>query len=160
MGTGEICALQFLAARRPSTEDRYRFLPGALTALPDRRAIDKAQSFRKFFRFSWNAGVTNPACGALKKREEKLSTVERAMKKVLFGLIAAATVVVAAPASAQVWFHAGPVAARIGPPPPWGWRHRHFVREYAYAVPECRFIRERIRTPRGRIIIRDREVCD
>jgi hypothetical protein len=82
------------------------------------------------------------------------------MKKLLFALIAAATIVVAAPASAQVWIDTGPFAARIGPPPPWGWRHRPWVREYAYAVPACRVIRERIRTPRGRIIIREREVCD
>jgi hypothetical protein len=85
------------------------------------------------------------------------------MKKLLFGLAAAATLMVAAPAEAQVWIDAGPVAARIGPPPPWGWHRHHRVREvrevYAYA-PECRMIRERIRKPGGRLIIREREVCD
>jgi hypothetical protein len=49
---------------------------------------------------------------------------------------------------------------RVGPPPPWGWHRRHWVREYAYVAPACRMIRERIRTRNGRLIIREREVCD
>jgi hypothetical protein len=80
------------------------------------------------------------------------------MKTLLFGLAAMATMVVSAPASAQVWFDAGPVGVRVGPPPPW--HRRHYVREYAYAAPACRMIHERIRTARGRVIVRDREVCD
>ncbi len=83
------------------------------------------------------------------------------MKSLLFGLIVTTTIVIAAPASAQVWVDAGPFAMRVGPPPPpWGWHRRHWVREYAYVAPACRMIRERIRTPRGRLIVREREVCD
>jgi hypothetical protein len=81
------------------------------------------------------------------------------MKKLLFGLVAATAVVAATPASAQVWFDVGPFAARIGPPPPWGWRHRAWEHDYAY-VPACRVIRERIRDSRGRRVVREREVCD
>jgi hypothetical protein len=81
------------------------------------------------------------------------------MKKLMFGLAVAATMMVAPPASAQIWFDTGPVAVRVGPPPPWRWRHRPWVREYAYVVPACRVIRERIRTPRGRLVVREREVC-
>jgi hypothetical protein len=85
---------------------------------------------------------------------------ESAMKTFLFVLAAAATMVGAAPASAQVWFDVGPVAARIGPPPPWGWGPRRYVRDYAYVVGDCRIIRERIRDSRGRRIVREREICD
>jgi hypothetical protein len=89
---------------------------------------------------------------------------ESVMKKPLFGLIAIAglimTIVTSAPASAQVWFDAGPVGVRVGPPPPWGWHRRHWAREYAYVAPACRWVHERIRTGGGRIIVRDREVCD
>lgn len=81
------------------------------------------------------------------------------MKTILFGLVAAAAIGVATPAGAQIWFDVGPVAARIGPPP-WEWRHRPVYREYAYVVGGCRVIRERIRRPNGRVIVREREICD
>jgi hypothetical protein len=81
------------------------------------------------------------------------------MRKLLFGLVAAATIAGATPAGAQLWFDAGPVGVRVGPPPLWH-RHRPWVRHYAYVVePACRVIRERIRRPNGRVIIREREIC-
>jgi hypothetical protein len=91
---------------------------------------------------------------------EHLISKERVMKTILLGLVAAAAIGVATPAAAQVWFDVGPFAARIGPPPPWGWRHRPVYREYAYVPADCRIIRERIRRPSGRVIVREREVCD
>jgi hypothetical protein len=81
------------------------------------------------------------------------------MKTILLGLVAATAIGAATPASAQIWLDAGPFAARIGPPPPWAWR-RPVVREYAYVMDDCRIIRERIRRPNGRVIVREREVCD
>jgi hypothetical protein len=82
------------------------------------------------------------------------------MKNILFSLAATTAIVVATPASAQLWFDAGPVGVRVGPPPSWRWHHRPWVREYAYEVPACRVIRERIRQPSGRLSVREREVCD
>jgi hypothetical protein len=82
------------------------------------------------------------------------------MKCFMFSLVSAATIAGTTPASAQFWFDAGPVAVRFGPPPPWGWRRHHVVRDYVYVEPECRFIRERIRRPNGRVVVREREVCD
>ncbi|MEA2906040.1 MAG: hypothetical protein QOC56_2498 [Alphaproteobacteria bacterium] len=81
------------------------------------------------------------------------------MKNVLFCLISATAMVSATPASAQFWFDAGPVAVRVGPPA-WGWRPHRWVRDYAYVVPHCRVIRERIRRPNRRVIVREREICD
>jgi hypothetical protein len=77
----------------------------------------------------------------------------------VIGLAAAATLVVVTPASAQFWFDTGPIAVRVGPPPPW---HRHrYVEDYAYYVPgECRIIRDRIRRPDGTRVIRERRICD
>lgn len=95
------------------------------------------------------------------------------MRKVLLGLIAAATLGVAAPASAQVYFGAdpggvgvqvGPIGAGVGPR--YGdddWRYRHHrhrgYRAYAYGE-DCRVIRSRTVTPSGRVIVRTRQICD
>jgi hypothetical protein len=81
------------------------------------------------------------------------------MRYLLLCLAAGAAVVAATPASAQFWFDAGPVAVRVGPPPPW---HRHrYVEDYAYYVPPaCRIVRERIIRPNGTRVIRERRVCD
>jgi hypothetical protein len=84
-------------------------------------------------------------------------------KYLLVCLAAAATLIAVTPASAQLWFDAGPVAVRVGPPPPW---HRHrWVEDYAYYVPAayvpaCRIIRERIIRPNGTRVIRERRICD
>jgi hypothetical protein len=79
------------------------------------------------------------------------------MKKLLLGSAAAAVLLIAAPASAQVYFGAdpyngvgvqvGPVGAGVGP-------------AYSYRAPECRVIRERVVTPSGRVIVQSQRVCD
>ena len=78
------------------------------------------------------------------------------MKKLLIGTAAAAALMIAAPASAQVYFGAdpggvgvqvGPFGAGIGTP-------------YSYREPDCRIIRERTVTPNGRVIYRTHRVCD
>jgi hypothetical protein len=80
------------------------------------------------------------------------------MRKLLFGLCAAAVLGTATPAAARVWVDVG-----IGPapvyvaPPPWRWYGPYWRPVYAYAP--CRLVRERIRRPNGRWIYREREVC-
>jgi len=83
------------------------------------------------------------------------------MKKFLFAATAAAALVAAAPASAQVFVGADPWGAgvRVGPfgvgvGPGYGWHDGY----YAYGS-DCRLIRERIVTPGGRIIIKTHRVC-
>jgi hypothetical protein len=77
------------------------------------------------------------------------------MRSLLLCLVAAGTIAGVTPASARVWFDAGPVGVRIGPPP---WRH-HWVEERVYYEPGCRYVRERIRRPNGRVVVREREIC-
>jgi len=81
------------------------------------------------------------------------------MKRLLICLAAGATLIAAAPASAQLWFEGGPVGVRVGPPPPPWVRHR-YVEDYDYVADECRIIRERIRRPDGTRVIRERRICD
>ena len=86
------------------------------------------------------------------------------MKKLLFAAVAAATLGLAAPASAQFFVGAdpggvgvqvGPVGAGVGPRfDRW---HRHYG---AYAYGDCRTMRERIVTPSGRVIFKTRRICD
>lgn len=91
------------------------------------------------------------------------------MRKLLIGLTAAAALGVAAPASAQVYFGAGPGGVEVGVGGPryyddddryrYGYRHRPAYRAYAYGD-DCRVIRSRVETPSGRVIVRTRQVCD
>ncbi len=80
-------------------------------------------------------------------------------------MIAAALLTLGAsvPASAQVYFGAGPGGVGVGVGDPyyndWGWRHRHHYWRGDYAS-DCRVIRERIVTPSGRVIYRSRQICD
>jgi hypothetical protein len=84
------------------------------------------------------------------------------MKRLLL-IAAVATVGLTAPAAAQLYGYADPggVGVRVGP---FGvgvgtdpaYRHRH----YSYGYGECRVIRERIVTPRGRVIYQSRRICD
>ena len=69
--------------------------------------------------------------------------------------IAATVPVVSTPASAQVVVGAGPggVGVRVGE------RHRGYYRDRYVQRPRCRTIRERIVTPRGRVIYRSTRVC-
>ena len=88
------------------------------------------------------------------------------MNKLLFAAVAAATIGLAAPASAQffagadsggVGVQVGPVGAGVGP----RFSHDRWHRAYgAYAYGDCRTIRERVMTPSGRTIIRTQRVCD
>jgi len=86
------------------------------------------------------------------------------MKKLLFATVAAATLGLAAPASAQFFVGAdpggvgvqvGPVGAGVGPRFDRGYRHYG-----AYAYGDCRTMRERIVTPSGRVIFKTRRICD
>lgn len=88
------------------------------------------------------------------------------MKKLMFGVAAAALFAAFTPANAQVYLGADPggVGVAVGPvgigvgPDYWGWHHRYW-RDYAYA-PECRVVRERIVTRHGHVIWRTRRDCD
>lgn len=88
------------------------------------------------------------------------------MKKLLLGLTAAAALGVAVPASAQVYFGAGPGGVEVGVGGPryydrdyYGYRYRPGYRAYAYDD-DCRTIRSRTVTPSGRVIVTTRRVCD
>jgi hypothetical protein len=84
------------------------------------------------------------------------------MRKVLFVAAAAAALITAVPASAQVYLGADPDGAgvQVGPfgfgvGPRYGWRDRAY--DYAY---DCPLVRERIVTADGRVIFRRHRVCD
>jgi hypothetical protein len=79
------------------------------------------------------------------------------MKALLIGLTTAATLGLAAPASAQVFFGAGPGGVEVGVGGP---RYYHPPRAYYYGGDDCRVIRERIIRPSGRVVFRERQVCD
>jgi hypothetical protein len=92
------------------------------------------------------------------------------MNKLLFGLVTAAALAVAAPASAQfsagvdeggVGVRVGPLGAGVGPD--YGWGRRHHWRDgygaYGYAG-NCRVVRERVITPSGRQIFKSHRICD
>lgn len=84
------------------------------------------------------------------------------MRKLLFATAAAAALVAAIPASAQV-VYADPepgVGVQVGPfgfgvGPRYGW-HRYGYDGYAY---DCPLVRERIVTPGGRVIFRMHREC-
>jgi hypothetical protein len=93
------------------------------------------------------------------------------MRKIIFVTLAAAAVFAAVPASAQVYFGAGPGGAgvQVGPfgfgvgPRHYGYRnydydygYRSYNDDYAYGCPA---VRERIVTPRGHVIYRMRREC-
>jgi len=81
------------------------------------------------------------------------------MRKVIFGLMSAAAVVVAAPAWSQdVYVGGGRTGVEIGVGPRYDsdWRYRH---RYGAARDECRVIRERIETPSGRVIYKTKREC-
>jgi hypothetical protein len=88
------------------------------------------------------------------------------MKRLLFAAAASATLI-AAPASAQVYFGADPggVGVQVGPlgagvGPEYRGRERYRNRDrFAYGD-ECRVIREQTVTPSGRTITTTRRICD
>ena len=93
------------------------------------------------------------------------------MKTLLLAGVAAATLAMAAPASAQFFVGAdpggvgvqvGPLGAGVGPSydPYWrGHRWRNAYNAYDYAG-DCRVVRERVMTPSGRTIIKTQRICD
>jgi hypothetical protein len=85
------------------------------------------------------------------------------MRKLLLAAAAVSTLVVAVPASAQVFLGADPSGAgvQVGPfgvgiGPRFGWYDHGYG--YAYG-PDCPWVRERIVTPSGRVIFRTRRGC-
>ncbi len=78
------------------------------------------------------------------------------MKKFMFVLAAAGTMIAAAPAVAQVGIYAGPGGVEVGVggrPHHHGWRH-------GYARRDCRTIRTEVQRPNGRVVVRTKRVCD
>jgi len=82
------------------------------------------------------------------------------MRTMIFGLMSAAAVVVAAPAWSQdVYVGGGRSGVEIGVGPRYhdsDWRYRH---RYGAARGECRVTRERIETPSGKVIYKSRREC-
>jgi hypothetical protein len=92
------------------------------------------------------------------------------MRKLVFAAAAAAALVVAVPASAQVYFGAdpggagvqvGPFGAGVGPrySDPYGYRGYRGSEYYAYGAANCSTMRERVITPSGRTIYKTHRVC-
>ena len=92
------------------------------------------------------------------------------MKRLLFVVAAAATLGIAAPASAQVFLGAdsggvgvqlGPLGVGVGPRfSDDRYYHRHdYYDANAYYGGDCRLVRSRYVTPRGRVVFRTRRVC-
>jgi hypothetical protein len=90
------------------------------------------------------------------------------MRKLLFAASAAAALIAAVPASAQVYVGADPGGAgiQVGPfgfgvGPRYGWRDHwrdgYYAHDYAY---HCPLVRERIVTADGRVFFRMRRACD
>jgi len=87
------------------------------------------------------------------------------MRKLAIGIIAAGTLVAAAPAMAQVYFDGPGVDVRIGGDRwergrHYGWDRGHHRgwRSYAYDR-GCRTVTVRERMPDGRLVVRTRERC-
>ena len=81
------------------------------------------------------------------------------MRKMIFGLMSVAAVMVAAPAWSQdVYVGNGRtgVGIDVGPHHDSDWRYRH---RYGAAHNECRTTRERIETPSGRVIYKTKREC-
>jgi hypothetical protein len=109
-----------------------------------------------FFTFH----VTDQSCVAREPPRsggvgQGLNEKEIDMKKLLIGSAAAAALLIAVPASAQVYFGADPYGAgvQVGP-------LGAGVGAYGYRDSDCRIIRERTVTPSGRMIIQTHRVCD
>ena len=88
------------------------------------------------------------------------------MRRFLLASMAAAAVLAAVPASAQVFVGAdrggagvqvGPFGVGVGPRFGYGYRHYDYDRDYAYG---CPVVRERIVTPYGHVVWRTHRDCD
>ncbi len=92
------------------------------------------------------------------------------MRKLLFATAATVAMVIAVPASAQVYFGAGPGGAgvEVGPlgfgvGPRYGWRDHwrgDWRGDYGYAYGGCHMVRERFITPSGHVVFRTHRICD
>jgi hypothetical protein len=86
------------------------------------------------------------------------------MRKLAIGILAAGTLVAAAPAMAQVYLEGPGVGVRVGPDRDyrdhdrWDRRSHRGWNSYAYER-GCRTVTVRERTPDGRLIVRTRERC-
>ena len=85
------------------------------------------------------------------------------MRKLAIGIIAAGTLMAAAPAMAQVVIEGPGVGLRVGPEPYYRdydrRDRRHYYDSYAWRDRECRTVTVRERMPDGRIVVRTRERC-
>ena len=87
------------------------------------------------------------------------------MRKLAIGIIAAGTLIAAAPAMAQIVIEGPGVGLRVGPEPYYRdhdrWDRGHFdgYNSYAWRDRECRTVTVRERMPDGRIVVRTRERC-
>jgi hypothetical protein len=84
------------------------------------------------------------------------------MRKLAIGIIAAGTLIAAAPAMAQVYLEGPGVGVRVGPEPRYRdydrWDRRDY-RSYAWGERGCRTVTVRERLPDGRVVVRTRERC-
>jgi hypothetical protein len=83
----------------------------------------------------------------------QVNAKEAAMRKLMLGIIAAGTLMIAPPAMAQIWFEGPGVGVRVGPGP--GPYYDH----YDYGPRGCRTVTVRERMPDGTIVVRTRERC-
>jgi hypothetical protein len=90
------------------------------------------------------------------------------MRKIILATLAAAAVLAAVPASAQIYMGAGRGGAgvQIGPfgigvGPHYGYRNydRDYGYDDSYAYGGCQLVRERFVTPRGHVVYRTRRAC-
>jgi len=83
------------------------------------------------------------------------------MRKLLIGIAAAATLLTAAPAMAQIGFYAGDrgVGVQVGPDHWDRGYHRGWYRDYGWYRGGCRTITVRERLPNGAVVVRTRERC-
>jgi hypothetical protein len=90
--------------------------------------------------------------------ERREAMEDAAMRKLLFGLVPLAAVMVAVPAQSQVYVSPGAgVEVDVGRrhnDDDWRYRHR-----YDRSYDQCRVVRERIETPSGRVIYKTRREC-
>jgi len=84
------------------------------------------------------------------------------MRKIMLATLAAAAVLAAVPASAQIYMGAGrggagvqvgPFGVGVGP----RYGYRNYDEDYAYGG--CQLVRERFVTPRGHVVYRTRRAC-
>jgi hypothetical protein len=84
------------------------------------------------------------------------------MRKLVIGIMAAGTLMAAAPAVAQVVIEGPGVGLRVGPQPYYrdhGRWDRGAYDSYAWRERGCRTVTVRERMPDGRIVVRTRERC-